>query len=61
MNKHDDNHKKELELARAFVPFQPFCDVLPLEVALEKGTIWTCLLDYPPREKDRVKEDDHYE
>ncbi|HQA07379.1 MAG TPA: spore coat associated protein CotJA [Syntrophomonadaceae bacterium] len=48
-------------MARAFVPFQPFCDVLPLEVALEKGTIWTCLLDHPPREKGREKEDDQHE
>ena len=56
-----DDRKKELESARAFVPFQPFCDVLPLEVALAKGTIWTCLLDYPPREKGREKGEDRYE
>lgn len=60
MDKHDDK-KRELELARAYVPFQPFCDVLPLGVALEKGTIWTCLLDHPPREKGGEKEDDQYE
>lgn len=60
MDKHDDK-KRRLELARAYVPLQPFCDVLPLEVALRKGTIWTCLVDYPPWEKKGEREDDKHE
>jgi hypothetical protein len=43
-----DDRKREKELARAYVPFQPYCAVFPLDVSLMKGTIWTCLADYPP-------------
>jgi hypothetical protein len=53
--------KKELELARAFVPFQPFCEVFPLDVALRKGTIWTCLAAKPYLEDTDKREEDGYE
>lgn len=51
-HKDDAEHGKRWELARAYVPFQPYCDVFPLEVALMKGTIFTCLY-FPYREKSR--------
>lgn len=51
-HKDDAVHGKRWELARAYVPFQPYCDVFPLEVALMKGTIFTCLY-FPYREKSR--------
>ncbi len=57
------NHKDDAErgmrweLARAYVPFQPYCDVFPLEAALIKGTIFTCLY-FPYREKSREQEVD---
>jgi hypothetical protein len=59
VDKCDD--QKKIELARAYVPFQPYCDVFPLGVALEKGTIWTCLADYPPWEKHGEKEEYKYD
>lgn len=55
MDKFD--RKREMELARAYVPFQPYCEVFPLDVALMKGTIWTCLADYPYLEDYDKRED----
>lgn len=60
MDKFDDRKRKK-ELARAYVPFQPYCAVFPLDVSLMKGTIWTCLADSPPREDRNKREGDKYD
>ncbi|NLB88183.1 MAG: spore coat associated protein CotJA [Syntrophomonadaceae bacterium] len=52
MDKYLDQRKKEFRLARAYVPPQPYCRQFPLDVALIKGTLFTCLY-FPWRKNHR--------
>lgn len=50
MDRHSDYGEKRFRLARAYVPLQPYCRQFPLDIALMKGTIFTCLY-FPLRDK----------
>jgi len=41
--KHEIEHLKELKLAQAYVPVQPYESLFPLDEALEKGTVFPSL------------------
>jgi hypothetical protein len=45
---HYDNRPSFTGFARAYVPFQPFVGLFPLDLALKKGTVFPNInVDYP--------------